>query len=509
MRETLQGISTQTLILNTKNSLNTMDSIVFCLENSIQMIVPSELTEARKTELSKYSSYILEDKGLIESGFSPTQQLPPGDFIFFTSGSSGQPKLIPKMMSDFQMELDDICSLWAQYFVGREILTTVSYQHIYGFIFTLLLPHHLQISYPKSLFYLEELVPQLKPGCTLISSPSHLKVIPQYCRDNNLTLSDVQVFSSGGPLSAQVAHDLEETLGLAPIEIYGSTETGGIAYRSQDSTQLQPWVPFPQVQFRILDKTLEILSPWCSSDWYLTDDLAQIQAEGFILQGRADRIRKVNEKRVSLDELEQRISEVPGVQDVKCQQPSDEVRNPKSNIWAWVELNPESKLCTLSKREAQNFIKKRLREFFELSLIPKRWVFKPIEYNAQSKLTMDVFMQSFQNEVLNPIVHQRDVQSESIKVDLSVPHELRYLAGHFPNFPIVPGVCQLQWVIQELESEHGLRFQGVRQLKFHGILRPGARILLELGKLNESTWKFVLSEGDQKYSSGKLSCRPL
>ena len=40
-----------------------------------------------------------------------------------------------------------------------------------------------------------------------------------------------RVFSSGGPLPAEAAQLLRERLGQWPTEIYGSSETGGIAWR--------------------------------------------------------------------------------------------------------------------------------------------------------------------------------------------------------------------------------------------------------------------------------------
>ena len=41
------------------------------------------------------------------------------------------------------------------------------------------------------------------------------------------------VFSSGGPLEAETAAGVAKQLGEAPIEILGSTETGGVAVRQR------------------------------------------------------------------------------------------------------------------------------------------------------------------------------------------------------------------------------------------------------------------------------------
>ncbi len=43
------------------------------------------------------------------------------------------------------------------------------------------------------------------------------------------------IFSSGGPLPFEVAQESKRLLGPVPIEVYGSSETGGIAWRSSDT----------------------------------------------------------------------------------------------------------------------------------------------------------------------------------------------------------------------------------------------------------------------------------
>ena len=58
-----------------------------------------------------------------------------------------------------------------------------------------------------------------------------------------------------------------------PIEIYGSTETGGIAWREQ-STSEEPWQVFPTLKIRCSkDELLEIKSPLITQkNWFQTND---------------------------------------------------------------------------------------------------------------------------------------------------------------------------------------------------------------------------------------------
>ena len=63
------------------------------------------------------------------------------------------------------------------------------------------------------------------------------------------------------------------------------------------------------MQWRIVDAQLEVTSPHLpNADWWRTQDRVEADAGGgFRLLGRADRIVKVEERRVSLTALERQL----------------------------------------------------------------------------------------------------------------------------------------------------------------------------------------------------------
>ncbi|HAU81132.1 MAG TPA: AMP-binding protein, partial [Stenotrophomonas sp.] len=95
-------------------------------------------------------------------------------------------------------------------------------------------------------------------------------------------------------------------MGVAPTEVFGSSETGGVAWRRWSAARPQ-WHPLPGVAWRIDEGCLAVRSPHLASeDWWLTQDRAVADdGHSFRLLGRADRIVKIEERRVSLDALEQ------------------------------------------------------------------------------------------------------------------------------------------------------------------------------------------------------------
>jgi 3-hydroxymyristoyl/3-hydroxydecanoyl-(acyl carrier protein) dehydratase len=72
--------------------------------------------------------------------------------------------------------------------------------------------------------------------------------------------------------------------------------------------------------------------------------------------------------------------------------------------------------------------------------------------------------------------------ARGIRLQLSIPADLAYFNGHFPNCPLLPGVVQVNWAI-ELGRQH-LTFAGTfRELsavKFTRVIVPGASVVLVL-----------------------------
>src|SRR6202044_303745 len=70
------------------------------------------------------------------------------------------------------------------------------------------------------------------------------------------------VFTAGAPLTAAAAREAAALLGDFVIEIFGSTETGAIAWRQQAEAGA-PWRPLPGIAVTTgAEGTLELRSPF-------------------------------------------------------------------------------------------------------------------------------------------------------------------------------------------------------------------------------------------------------
>lgn len=149
---------------------------------------------------------------------------------FLTSGSTGDPK---PCMHDV-LRLDQEVEAFAPLFADRtRIICCVPPHHIYGFLFTVLLPHRLGIRVLDGRFLSPgELRNSLEAGDLIVSSPSFWHYLscslPAYP-------TGVKGVTSTAPMPASLARTLIDQ-GLDQLfEIYGSSETAGVGWRTDPS----------------------------------------------------------------------------------------------------------------------------------------------------------------------------------------------------------------------------------------------------------------------------------
>ena len=231
---------------------------------------------------------------------------------FFTSGSTGTPKRITKTLGQLEREIATLQTLWGEN-SGAPVCSTVSHQHVYGLTFKLLWP--LAAGRPfvdETDAVWETLLARLTAGAEIVSSPAHLErlsgllPLPAQCRP-------IRVFSAGAPLSFAAATASKGLFGRRPTEIFGSTETGAFASRVQRAGA-EPWRLLPGIEMRCDDNgRLSLRAPYVAGDWFETADLVEPTAEGFHHRGRADRIVKIEGKRISLADVDQALGRLPEV----------------------------------------------------------------------------------------------------------------------------------------------------------------------------------------------------
>ncbi|PAU60258.1 AMP-binding protein [Pseudomonas sp. PIC25] len=425
-----------------------------------------------------------------------------------TSGSSGEPKLIGKSLRQLANEVAVLEQCWGAELGGATVLGSVAAQHIYGLLFRVLWP--LCAGRPflrRALPFGEDLQRASLEHADFAwaCSPALLKRM-----GDNLdwpALGRVRrVFSSGGALPADAAQQLFERLGQWPTEIYGSSETGGIAWR-QGGTH---WRPFPGVELgQDADGALRVASPYLPAGHVeQTADAVRFADDGrFELLGRLDRIVKLEEKRISLPMLEQALANHPWVSEARL----GVIQENRAFLGALVALSDAGlhALRNQGRRAVTEGLRRHLAGHCEALALPRRWrLLRRLPSNAQGKLPqaeLDALLRAPRTKRPELIsAHQEDDQW---LLELEVPLDLAHFTGHFPRTPVLPGVVQIDWALHLAAERLALppRFAGMEVLKFQQLARPGDRLQLTLrfdaerGKLH-----FAYRNGEAPCSSGRI-----
>jgi len=320
-----------------------------------------------------------------------------------TSGSTGEPKQIRKSLATLESEIQSLQNQWGEALVDKTVVSTVSHQHIYGLLFRVLWPLlsdrvfiEENVEYPEQI----EALAKRYGSLVLISSPAYLKRMADV-----LTMDAMQnvkiIYSSGGPLARETSLHYAADFAVSPIEVLGSTETGGIAYRQQQAESDVAWRRFHEVQIRRHNESgaLAVQSPFCfTSDWYEMGDAVELLDEAhFKLLGRIDRIVKLEEKRISLDRMEGTLAKSSLVEQAKVLT-LEGYRTILGAVCVLTEAGQDY-LDKQGRRALSNQLRDELAAYFDRVTLPRKWRYIPdFPYNAQGKITLADLTALFEEE---------------------------------------------------------------------------------------------------------------
>lgn len=410
--------------------------------------------------------------------------------VMYTSGTTGEPKMVPKMFCQFENELFELVKVFGDGWVNRKVYSTVNHHHIYGLLFTVLLPTATGLPYRRHrIDYPSELVSLSGEAAVIASSPAYLKRLAADAEQPIPFKTTPIIYSSGGPLPEEVARKCEGITGYWTMEIYGSTETGGIAYRQSKNGPI--WKPFEVCKMSIGEndclnvKSSYILEP----DGFTTGDLVEIYDDGrFLLKGRADSIVKIEEKRISLPEVEARLKQTNLVQDVRVVP----MVGKRQYLAAAIVLNAEgrTKFADQPKLEINNFFKAHLAQYLENTVTPKKWRYlEELPQDTQGKIKMRDIQAMFNlPESKNFKILKMHREPGALSLKLVFPADSDFYDGHFPAFKLLPAIAQVDMVAVFAHAllETPRAVQKIQRTKFSYPVLPDAVTNLEMTYKAES-----------------------
>lgn len=404
------------------------------------------------------------------------------DLDFFTSGSTGAPKIVPKALAHLEREI----RFWENEIGGRcdAMEATVSHQHVYGMLFRVVWP--VMAAWPSrdvAALAWEQLEGGLGARVALASSPAHLtRLPPQFALKDG---PPAFIFSSGQMLPWEAARDAAALFGTAPTEILGSTETGGVAWR-QRVAENTPWTALGGVAISAdEDGALHVASPYFESAAPLaTGDRVALNAEGgFSLLGRVDRIAKVDGKRVSLSRVEEALRASTLIADAAA------LALPKRrDALAAVATLTEDGRAHLADEGAFRFTRRlraALAHALEPAERPKHWRFVgAIPANSQGKRQLATLERLFEIDSVMSVLKAspQSLDANAARLAFTLTADMPWFQGHFRDAPVMPGVAQVHLAARLAEELWGFEpsSHALSRVKFKRLLKPDRPVLLDI-----------------------------
>lgn len=211
---------------------------------------------------------------------------------FFTSGTSGKPKQIEHPLQNIIKEALFLSTLFSK---QTSIDSFVRPHHIYGFIYTIVLPQILgvPVTYheplPSRVFF------KTAPNTLLVSTPTlykELALFHEQFAPNSIITSSTEVLP-------KTVHELLQSKGIQEIyEIYGSSESLGVGYKTEAEA------PFSLFDYLQKDSLQGI-----------QDGMDFIDEKLFFIQNRSDELSKYRGYKLDLAAYETKLKSLEEIQE--------------------------------------------------------------------------------------------------------------------------------------------------------------------------------------------------
>lgn len=426
---------------------------------------------------------------------------------FSTSGTSGAAKTVVRTEASLQADaatlLDAFPEIWSQH---PPVVASVPVDHMYGALWRVCAPALAgSVVDPETVITAEQLLAaRERYGRFLfVTTPSLLEKLVEHPDAAALRGSFVAIVTSGSLLRAETSRAVSAVLGTCPLEIFGSTETGSVASRRRSESEL--WTLLPSVDATAdAERRLVIRSPFAAEAVLTMSDAVEFVGERhFRLLGRTDRRVKILESFVSLPAVEAVFEGHPFVSRCRAEACGDSV----SRIGALVVLSEEGvkrlKRGTCGALLAQ--LRRDLLPVLGGAAFPRRVRFvRCLPVDARGKVTADRVRADLAAWCREPVVTGWRQTEGVLTAALTFPPDCECFQGHFPGFPVLPGVAQL-FFLRHFARQAFADFPDAatyRQLKFQKLVLPGREVVLTVRRRGEGSFAFVLSGASGNCSSG-------
>ena len=434
------------------------------------------------------------------------------EIAFMTSGSTGEPQRIVRRASEMRTDAESLAKAFGAEFSRADFFAaSVRNEHFYGALWLGILPAALGIKVsPAPVSSVEDLESLAAGGrFVFVTTPSFLEKTVRHPDFAALKGAVVDVVVSGGALRAETSAAALAAVGVSPLEIYGSTEAGTIAWRRRSVSEL----------FRLADGVsgsldaegrLVVDSPFAMERPLVMHDAVRfVDEREFELLGRTDRLVKVLESFVSLSAVEKSLEAHPFVDSARAE--AVDIGGVR-RVGALVVPSAEGRdaLAVGTFAAVTSRIRRDVVAETGTVAFPRRLRFvAEMPYDARGKVSAAAAREALCANCREPVVVSWLATADSLDAEMVFPPDGEWFSGHFPSFPILPGVAQLVFLRKFSLRAFG-SFPGeaiYRNIKFKRPIRPGDRARLKVERKEPCEISFEYSVGGETASSGSVRPR--
>ena len=406
----------------------------------------------------------------------------------FTSGSTGEPKLIRKTLQNLLNEAEDLIK---QFPIPKDcvFLTTAKMSHMFGIVFALIFPLANGNLIDTNMIKFPE---QIKSdNFVFITTPSFLDKMAKY--DNN-PRKPKYIFTAGDKLNNSAFEYFEKDSNV--VEIYGSTESGTVAFRTSSKDSFL--TPLKNVKVRAdINNQIVVESHYFLENHLTLNDIIEKSGNKFRILGRSDRILKVQEKRISAVELENILNKHEFIENSYCLKTGEKVG-------AAIVLTGKGreKLLETGSAELIKLIKAYVKKSSEI--VPQKWRFLyEIPKNSAGKTDKTKIENIFGLNLSMPFVIDKKITGNGAEIKLIFLKNSNFFKGHFPDVAILPGVVQLFFAhfLAEDVFDEKISMKKIKKIKFSRVIKPEREVILKL-KNSELSVDFIFKDSENQFSSG-------
>ena len=499
----LKSDKRQKVLLVSENNFDFTINFLACVYANKEIFLPSDIRKIQNLQ----GDFLLLDK-IEELKNSDLCDLTVPDFkniyvTFCTSGSSGNIKTARKNLACMIIEANDIKDCINEFLPQKSIriCASTSPKHMFGFVYQFFI---VLSNCTRFILNADEVVYPDRADiadCIFVSTPSFLDEFEKYNVD--LKSPPLLIFSAGDKLCNKTLKYFEKS-GVKIVEIYGSTESGTIAYKAEDKY-------FCCLKNVRVDKDTQsqiiIKSPYFLADEVKLGDCIEIfNDKTFILGQRTDRILKIQEKRINAVEIEEILNNSGFVKDSYCFKYDN-----KLACAAVLSKRGKDFYVNVYKQHGRAELVKLLKALIakKSQIVPQRWKFLyEIPKTQRGKVDREKIEEIFNINISLPLVTEYKKEGNNAHYKLIFSKGCNFFAGHFKNFPVLPGVVQLYFANRFAKEAFKCDvFESpVKKIKFSHIIKPDEQISLKLS-LEGKNISYSYYRDDIIYSCGVMEIK--